>query len=390
MKASGESMNSGMGDSPEVTVGQVRENMGDLERGALLVDIREQRELSVGRIDGALHLPYSSLRGKVDEILPNKNEPVVLYCATGSRSLRAASLMMEEMGYRSVKSMTGGYKAWVEAGFEVKVEGKMPLDSIDRYSRQMLLDGIGEDGQLKLLQSKVLIVGAGGLGSPVATYLAAGGIGLLGIVDSDTVSLSNIHRQVLYSTTDVGRPKTESAMQRLRQVNPEVSITVYQERFEAGNALKIVEPYEIVVDGSDNASTKFLLNDAAFFAGKPYVFGGAVGFNGQASVFFPKGGGPCLRCMFPEIPPPDTVAGCSEVGVLGPVPGQIGMVQAGEVFKSILGIGRTLMGRFLIYDCLQSEFRTFTVSRDPSCPLCGENPLITDLSGDYSGVSCSR
>jgi adenylyltransferase/sulfurtransferase len=247
----------------------------------------------------------------------------------------------------------------------------------------MLLAGVGEEGQLKLLRSKVLIVGAGGLGSPVVLYLAAGGIGALGIVDSDEVDPSNIHRQVLYGYDDVGRPKTESAMEKLKRINPDVAITTYQERFEAGNALKLVEAYDVIVDGSDNLGTKFLLNDAAFFAGKPYIFGGAAGFDGQASVFFPKEGGPCLRCMFPEIPPPGTAPTCSEVGVLGIVPGQIGLVQAGEVFKLILGIGNTLIGRFLVYDCLKVEFRMITVAGNPSCPLCGENPAIIDLSGDY-------
>jgi molybdopterin/thiamine biosynthesis adenylyltransferase len=214
--------------------------------------------------------------------------------------------MMKTMGYGDVKSMAGGFTAWVEAGGEVVVEGTMTATQIDRYSRHVLLSGVGEEGQLKLLRSKVLIVGAGGLGSPVALYLAAGGIGALGIVDSDTVALSNIHRQVIHSTEDVGKSKTKSVKEKLQRINPDVAVTVYEERFEPANALKFVEAYDVIVDGSDNAGTKFLLNDAAFFAGKPFIFGAAVRFRGQASVFYPKQGGPCLRCMFPDIPPPGT------------------------------------------------------------------------------------
>lgn len=258
-------------------------------------------------------------------------------------------------------------------------KGAMTDDQIRRYGRQMLLPGIGEEGQLKLLRSRVLLVGAGGLGSPIALYLAAGGIGGLGIVDSDRVDLSNIHRQVLYGTSDVGRLKAESAAEKLQKINPDIAVAIHQERFTSGNALKLIEAYDVVVDGSDNPETKFLLNDAAFFAGKPYVFGGAVGFGGQASVFFPKRGGPCLRCMAPVMPQPGAVPTCNEVGVFGIVPGQIGLVQAGEVVKLILGIGKTLMGRFLVYDCLLAEFRTITLSRDPSCPLCGENPTIKGI-----------
>jgi molybdopterin/thiamine biosynthesis adenylyltransferase len=254
-----------------------------------------------------------------------------------------------------------------------------------RYSRQILLPGFGEEGQLRLLRSKVLLVGAGGLGSPVALYLAAAGIGALGIMDFDRVDLSNIHRQILHGTADVGRPKTDSAMDALLRINPDLVVTTHQQKFTPPNALKLVEAYDAIVDGSDNFETKFLINDTAFLAGKPYIFGGAVGYEGQASLFHPKEGGPCLRCMIPDIPPPGTAQPCSEVGVLGIVPGQIGLIQAGEILKSILGIGRTLSGRFLVYNYLQAEFRIITVHKNPACPLCGENPTITDLSGDYTG-----
>jgi adenylyltransferase/sulfurtransferase len=252
-----------------------------------------------------------------------------------------------------------------------------------KYSRQIQLAGIGEEGQSRLLRSRVLLVGAGGLGSPIALYLAAGGVGALGIVDLDTVALSNIHRQILYGVDDVGRQKTDAALEKLRAINPDVAVTVYQERFQAGNALDLAQAYDVIVDGSDNLKTKFLLNDAAHLAGKPYIFGAVSGFEGQAGVFFPKEGGPCLRCMFPDLSPAGLSSASSEAGVLGMVPGLIGLIQAGEVIKLILDIGKPLTGRFLVYDYLEAEFRNIAVSANPACPLCGENPSITDLSAEY-------
>jgi sulfur-carrier protein adenylyltransferase/sulfurtransferase len=294
------------GRTKEISVEEVRKRVTDRDGDVRFVDIREERERVIGYIDGALHLPNSIFATKIEQSLPDKEAPVILYCATGVRSIRAAALM-EGMGYAEVKSMAGGFKAWVEAGHAIVAKGAMTVDQINRYSRQMLLPEIGEEGQLKLLRSKVLIVGAGGLGSPIALYLAAGGIGGLGIVDFDRVALSNIHRQVLHGTSDVGRPKTESAKETLQRINPNVAVAIHQERFTSDNALRLVEAYDVVVDGADNIETKFLLNDAAFFAGKPYIFGGAIGFGGQASVFFPKEGGPCMRCMIPEMPQPGTV-----------------------------------------------------------------------------------
>jgi molybdopterin/thiamine biosynthesis adenylyltransferase/rhodanese-related sulfurtransferase len=294
------------GRTKEISVEEVCKRTENADCDVRFVDIREERERLIGYIGGALHLPHSILAARIEESLPDKEAPVILYCASGARSGRAAALL-EGMGYAEVKSMAGGFKAWVEAGYTIVTKGALTPDQINRYSRQMLLLEIGEEGQLKLLRSKVLIVGAGGLGSPIALYLAAGGIGALGIVDFDRVGLSNIHRQILYGTPDVGRPKTESAMETLHRINPNIAVAVYQQRFTPGNALKLVEDYDVVVDGSDNMETKFLLNDAAFFAGKPYIFGGAVGFGGQASVFFPKEGGPCMRCMIPEMPQPGSV-----------------------------------------------------------------------------------
>ena len=289
----------------EISVEEVLQLLGDADRKIRLIDIREEGELVVGHIEKAMRAPNSILKMVIEDLMPDKGVSAILYCASGVRSRRAAALM-EEMGYTDVRSMTGGFNAWVEAGYSIKTRGSMTIDQVNRYSRQMLLTEIGEEGQLKLLQSRVLIVGAGGLGSPVALYLAAAGVGTLGIFDFDVVDLSNIHRQPLHYSSDVGRPKTESAKETLRQINPHISIATHQERFTAENALKSIAAYDIVIDGSDNFATKFLLNDAAFFAKKPFVFGGAVRFDGQASVFSPHDGGPCLRCMIPEIPPPGT------------------------------------------------------------------------------------
>jgi molybdopterin/thiamine biosynthesis adenylyltransferase len=273
----------------------------------------------------------------------------------------------------------------VEKSDAIKEEVReMTADQLKRYSRQILLGEVGEEGQLRMLRAKVLLVGAGGLGCPAGLYLGAAGVGTIGIVDSDKVDLSNIHRQVLHGVGDVGRLKVDSAKDAILRINPEVNVVTYPLRLSPENILPIIGEYDIVVDGSDNFGTKFLLNDAAFFTGKPYIFGGAVRFDGQVSVFYPKGGGPCLRCMIPHIPPPGAPT-CSEVGVLGVVPGQTGLMEAAEAVKHILGKGTLLLGRFLVYNCLGAEFKVFTVERDPSCPLCGGDPSIVDLSGPYPG-----
>jgi molybdopterin/thiamine biosynthesis adenylyltransferase/rhodanese-related sulfurtransferase len=371
----------------EISVIEVQRLLVDRNHRACLIDTREQNELVTGYIKDSLFIPDSTIKSKVQERLPDKTVPLILYCSEGIRSLYTAKVL-KEMGYEDVCSMSGGLLAWAESGYDMESHGEFTADQIRRYSRQMILREIGEEGQLKILQAKVLLVGAGGLGCPIGLYLGAAGIGTIGIVDSDTVDMSNIHRQVLHGTADVGRPKVESARDAIIRINPEVHVLTYNERFTPENALSIVNDYDMVVDGSDNFSTKFLLNDTAFFAGKPYIFGGAVRFDGQAGVFFPKAGGPCLRCMTPEIPPhaPPT---CSDVGVLGLVPGHVGLTQATEVIKLIINKGTSLMGRFFVYDALHAEFRVFTISRNPACPLCGENPTIKSLKDRDYGFVCS-
>ena len=272
----------------------------------VLLDIREKEEIALGYINGTVFLPQGFLSEKVENLLPDKNVPVVVYCAGGIRSLAAAKLMREK-GYMNVFSMAKGIDGWRAAGYEVMSESELTPDQLTRYSRHLMLPEVGIEGQIQLLKAKVLLVGAGGLGCPAALYLAAAGVGTLGIIDSDRVDLSNLQRQILHGLADVGRPKTESAKEAIRRINPDVKVVTYTERLTPQNALEIFQEYDLIIDGSDNFPTKYLVNDASFFTGKPYIYGGVFQFEGQASVFFPKEGGPCLRCLFPEPPPPGLV-----------------------------------------------------------------------------------
>jgi len=272
----------------------------------VLLDIREKEEIALGYIEGSTFLPQGLLKEKVESLLPEKDVPVVVYCAGGIRSLAAAKLMREK-GYLYVFSMAKGINGWKDAGYEITSDSELTPKQLTRYSRHILLHEVGVEGQIRLLKAKVLLVGAGGLGSPAGLYLAAAGAGTLGIIDSDLVDLTNLQRQILHNTYDVGRPKTESAKEAIGLINPDVKVITFQERLTSENALEIFKDFDIILDGSDNFPTKYLVNDASFFTGKPYVYGGVFQFEGQASVFFPKEGGPCLRCLFPEPPPPGLV-----------------------------------------------------------------------------------
>ena len=293
------------GEGSEITVEETH-RLRKKNDPVTLLDIREKEEIALGYIRGALFLPEGRLNQEVESILPDKEVPIVVYCAGGIRSLAAAKVMREK-GYSRVFSMSKGIKGWKEAGFEVATDSELTPDQLSRYSRHLLLKEVGIGGQKRLINAKVLLVGAGGLGCPAGLYLAAAGVGTLGIIDSDRVDLSNLQRQVLHGTCDVGRPKTESAKETLGRVNPDVKVITYQERLTSENAMGIFKNYDIILDGSDNFPTKYLVNDAAFFAGKPYVYGGVFQFEGQVSVFHPGEGGPCLRCLFPEPPPPGLV-----------------------------------------------------------------------------------
>jgi molybdopterin/thiamine biosynthesis adenylyltransferase/rhodanese-related sulfurtransferase len=292
-------------EGSEISVEETRRLLQKKE-SVVLLDIREKEEIALGYIGGATFLPQGLLKEKVESLLPDKNVSVVVYCAGGIRSLAAAKVMREK-GYAHVFSMARGIDGWKKAGYEVVSDSELTPDQLTRYSRHLMLKEVGMEGQLQLLKSKVLLIGAGGLGCPAAIYLAAAGVGTMGIIDSDKVDLTNLQRQILHGLADVGRLKTESAKEAIRRINPDVNVVTYSERLTAENALEIFKGYDIIIDGSDNFPTKYLVNDAAFFTGKPYVYGGVFQFEGQASVFHPKEGGPCLRCLFPEPPPPGLV-----------------------------------------------------------------------------------
>jgi adenylyltransferase/sulfurtransferase len=287
------------------------------------------------------------------------------------------------MGYTSVFSLQGGFNAWQALGYEVTTDGDFTPTQLQRYSRNILLPEVGIEGQKRLINARVLIAGAGGLGCPAALYLAAAGVGTMGIADFDMVELSNLNRQVLHTSADVGRMKTESAHDAIKRINHEITVITYEERLTARTILDVIKDYDVVMDATDNIKTKLLLNDACFFAGKPYIFGGAVQFVGQASVLHPAGGGPCIRCLFPHNPEQSTAPSCGEAGVMGVVPGLIGLVQATEILKLILNIGEPMIGKFFYFSALDASFNTMMFEKNPNCPLCGENPKIKDLSGDY-------
>jgi len=340
----------------------------------VLVDIREDWELETGRIADSEHVPMSDLGTRLDRY---RQQPVVLYCAHGNRSLRLARAL-SEAGFEDVLSMAGGITAWAEEGLPVDVPGELDDAQRVRYSRHVLIPEIGVAGQQQLLNANVLVVGAGGLGSPAALYLGAAGVGRLGIVDDDLVDESNLQRQVLHSIAALGEPKVESAERRVRELNPDVEVVSYRDRLTSENVDRILdEGWEVIVDGADNFPTRYLLNDASVWHGIPVVHGSIFRFEGQATVFKAKEG-PCYRCLFPQPPPPELAPSCAEGGVLGVLPGVIGSIQGAEALKLVLGIGEPLIGRLLLYDALAATFDEVAVRRDPNCPVCGDSPTVTE------------
>ena len=341
-----------------------------LQDGALLLDVREREEFSEGHLAGATCIPRGFLELRIADTATSLEQTIYVYCAGGSRSALAAKTL-QEMGYREVISLAGGLSAWRQANKEVKSPKALTREQRARYGRHTLLPNVGEAGQLKLLEAKVLLVGAGGLGSPAALYLAAAGVGTLGIVDADVVEVSNLQRQILHSTAWLGRPKVDSAEQTLRGLNPEVRVIKFNERITSNNVLQIIKDFDVIVDGTDNFPTRYLLNDACVLAKKANIHGAIFRFDGQVSVFDPNRGGPCYRCLYPEPPPPEMVPSCHEGGVFGVLPGVIGVLQATETIKMILGVGELLLGRLLLYDALEQRFRELKVTRDPMCRVCG-------------------
>jgi len=363
---------------PEVTIDQVRERVTGNGKDIVLVDVREREEYREGHLPGALSLPRGFLEMRVEQAVPDRNAPIIAYCQGGTRSLMAARAL-KEMGYQDVVSMSGGFGAWKGAGYDWIADRQFSQDQIQRYSRHFLLPEVGEEGQAKLLDAKVLCIGAGGLGSPIAYYLAAAGVGTIGIVDDDVVDRSNLQRQILHTEERVGMPKVESAKLTLEGLNPDVKVIGYRERVTSENVRRLFADYDIIVDGCDNFPTRYLVNDACVFMKKTNVHGSIFQFEGQATVFAPNLGGPCYRCLFPEPPPPGAAPSCAEAGVLGVLPGLVGCVQAVETIKLILEKGSPLIGRLLHFDTLSMEIKQLRLRRDPECPVCGERPTVTEL-----------
>lgn len=368
----------------EQTPDQVQRRLGD-ESNLLLIDVREPNEYQDGAIPDATHVPRGFLELRIEDIERDRSRPIVLYCAGGTRSALAAKAL-QDMGYGNVVSMSGGFREWKDSGKPVLTPEVLSPHQQSRYSRHLLIPEVGEAGQLKLLKSKVLFIGAGGLGSPAALYLAAAGVGTIGIVDNDVVDESNLQRQILHTTDRVGLPKTDSAAQTLLALNPTIDVETHQVRLDSSNIEDVLRPYDLVIDGTDNFPTRYLINDACVFLDKPNVHGSIFRFEGQVTAFIPHDG-PCYRCLYPQPPPPELAPSCQEAGVLGVLPGVIGVLQAIEAIKILLGIGESLKGRLLMYDALRTQFRTMKLQRDPKCPICGDKPTITEYI-DYEGF-CS-
>jgi sulfur-carrier protein adenylyltransferase/sulfurtransferase len=350
-----------------------------LDRPPVLIDVREADEFDQGAIAGSRFIPRGVLEGNILNRVPDRDTEIVLYCAVGARSALAARAL-EDMGYTRVASLAGGFAKWKSEGRPWSIPSSLKGDQRARYSRHILLPEVGEEGQAKLLSSRVLLIGAGGLGSPAALYLAAAGVGTIGIVDYDVVDATNLQRQILHNLDRVGQSKVESARETLTALNPDVKVEPYAQRLSADNILEIMGNYEVVVDGADNFPTRYLVNDASLHLRVPVVHGSIFRFEGQASVFAPYDG-PCYRCLFPEPPPPELAPSCAEAGVLGVLPGIIGSIEAMEAIKLLLGIGDTLVGRLLTYDSLEQSFRTLRLRRDPACPACGDEsqpPRLVD------------
>ena len=347
------------------------------DQDLLLLDVREREAYVEGYIPEAINLPRGFLELRIENIALDRAAPILIYGHDGQGLLAAYTL--QEMGYQNVTCIRGGYDACTRAGWPTHKDRPLSKAEVQRFSRHLLISEVGEKGQAKLLDARVLLIGAGGLGCPTALYLAAAGVGALGIADADVVDVTNLQRQVLHGTPDVGRPKVISAYETLKDLNPGCRVIPHMARIAAQNVMEILAGYDIVVNGCDNFPTRYLINDAYVFARKPLVDGSIYQFDGQATVFMPFEG-PCYRCLYPEIPPPELrPASCADAGVLGVLPGTIGLIQATETIKLILGQGDPLIGRLLIYDALGMTFNTFKVRRDPACPVCGEHPTITEL-----------
>ena len=349
------------------------------EGAATIVDVREASEWEQGHLPGARHVSKSYIEQQIEAAAPDRETPVILYCAGGVRSLFAAQTL-SQMGYTNVASMSGGFQGWKGAGFDFETPVVLTTEQKLRYSRHLLIPEVGAAGQARLLGSKALMIGAGGLGSPASLYLAAAGVGTIGIVDFDVVDVSNLQRQILHTTDRVGERKTESARRSINALNPEVKVVAHEEMLVAENVERIIAGYDVILDGTDTFETRYILNDAAVAAGIPVVHASVFRFEGQLTTFVPYEG-PCYRCLYPTPPPPELAPGCSVAGVLGVVPGILGLLQANEALKILLGIGQTLAGRLLLFDALETEFTELKLRRDPNCPSCSDAAVEARAAG---------
>jgi molybdopterin/thiamine biosynthesis adenylyltransferase/rhodanese-related sulfurtransferase len=357
------------GKTPEIEPAVLDAALRGTHRPAL-IDVREPDEHAQGMIPGTLHIPRGFLELRIERNVPDRGTPVVIYCASGTRSVLAAR-SLGELGYTDVSSLAGGFTGWKRAGLPWEQPISLRPDQEARYSRHTLLPEVGIAGQLKLLGAKVLCIGAGGLGSPSSMYLAAAGIGTIGIIDDDVVDASNLQRQILHATDRIGIAKVESAETTLRGLNPDVKVDKHRTRITSDNALALIAPYDVIIDGADNFATRYLVNDAALRLGKPVIHASIFRFEGQITVF-PASGSPCYRCLYPQPPPAEEAPSCAEAGVLGVLPGIMGVLQATEAIKLVLGLGDTLAGRLLVYDAIKTRFRELRLRRDPACPTCGD------------------
>ena len=343
-----------------------------------LIDTREPHEYDEVHVEGGKLVPPALVAEEIGKHAPDRNKRTIVYCRSGARSLKAATQLVEELGYENVANVSGGILQWQADGLPVVSASPLTADQRDRYSRHTLLPEIGVEGQVKMLNAKVLLIGAGGLGAPSALYLAASGIGTIGLIDDDVVEASNLQRQVIHNTERVGIPKTTSARMTIEALNPDVNVIEHQFRLTADNIMDVISEYDVIVDGVDNFPTRYLLNDASVRLKKPVVSASILSFDGQISTFVPFEG-PCYRCLYPTPPPPEMAPSCSANGVLGVMAGQMGLLQANEVIKLVTGVGQPLIGRLLLYDSLGTTFTELKIRRDPDCPICGPNaPEIPD------------
>ena len=360
----------------EVSSSELLGRLDDSDR-PLLLDVREQDEWQEGHLPGAVHVPRGNLEARIEAVLPDRSREIIVYCAVGARSAFAAK-SLTELGYDNVASLAGGFTDWKRNGYDFQTPRVLSAAQRARYSRHILIPEVGEEGQQKLLDARVLLIGAGGLGSPASLYLAAAGVGTLGIVDADIVDDSNLQRQIVHSMNTLGEPKVLSAKQTIEALNPDVTVVPYQERLTSENVERILaDGWDVIVDGADNFPTRYLVNDASVWHDIPVVHGSIYRFEGQVTVFHPHVG-PCYRCLYPSPPPPELAPSCAEGGVLGVLPGIVGSLQASEALKLIIGAGETLTGRLLLFDALHTTFDEVSVKKDPGCPVCGDSPSITE------------